>query len=588
MAITFYRIHPAIGIARVGNADRSKEGFFFIGPEVPGIPANYDPASNAFGPFKVDGLVRPQAVRFRIFKFELADDGQESVVGEVNLGEGGVSAIEWTVHVANRKASFVNFDGQKGANVDPLFSDYAQGEVRNGTVGGAKKRRAQLDLDPGPKSIAGGSNVAVELDGSDGPFARLKSIKTLGQLRSDAQGRLIFIGGMGFAEPDKAGTPIVHYANNPHWYDDVSDGPVSARLTVDGAAVGAEAAWVMTAPPDFAPALRSYRSMYDTLADVVARNDEAGTPFERLAPDMERLRRIWKGAGAPEKPSFNRDIFPILHSMTRVWRVYSDEKDINPPKNYHRSFDDMAILGSEADFDLAAAQDVFDRIRVPGSTAISNKALMPHTLGDEPYMGQAGLPYHFVSEVQYQMLKTWSGGNADLDWTGSPPGVNPQDITPYGLDEASLSNAVGGAFYPGIEMGWLSTKPGVYKAPLRFELGKQVGRFAVPGSKDSSRDVFVEAGAFSQQMAQPWHADFRECKREPDQNRPGFLAWWPVQRPDHVFARGTDQYVNWIRKNTATDMLEPEELVEQWFTRGFVIDIDDDLFEVEGPDVPSA
>lgn len=41
------RIHPAIGVARVGNSDQ-----FFIGPESPGVPGNWDSGTSTFKPFK--------------------------------------------------------------------------------------------------------------------------------------------------------------------------------------------------------------------------------------------------------------------------------------------------------------------------------------------------------------------------------------------------------------------------------------------------------------------------------------------------------------------------------------------------------
>ena len=43
-----FRIHPAFGIARVGNASRDTA---FVGPELPGVPANFNPATGTFGPF---------------------------------------------------------------------------------------------------------------------------------------------------------------------------------------------------------------------------------------------------------------------------------------------------------------------------------------------------------------------------------------------------------------------------------------------------------------------------------------------------------------------------------------------------------
>jgi len=61
---TVYKIHPAIGIARVGNSPDE----FFIGPEKIGQPP--DPA----GGFKdAQCRVKRQAARFRIFAHH--DDG---------------------------------------------------------------------------------------------------------------------------------------------------------------------------------------------------------------------------------------------------------------------------------------------------------------------------------------------------------------------------------------------------------------------------------------------------------------------------------------------------------------------------------
>ena len=92
------RIHPAIGVARIGNSDQ-----FFIGPELPGVPGNWDGAAKQFLPFKdAQGRVLRQAARFRIFRI----DESGNAVKEVTLADG--VRIEWRVHVANRKASFLS------------------------------------------------------------------------------------------------------------------------------------------------------------------------------------------------------------------------------------------------------------------------------------------------------------------------------------------------------------------------------------------------------------------------------------------------------------------------------------------------
>src|SRR6267154_5152237 len=100
-----YRIHPAIGVARVGNSPE-----FFIGPEHPGVPGNWDATAQRFLPFKDDqGRVKRQAARFRVF--EVDDAGR--TVREVTTADG--TRIAWRVHVANRKAAFFVFNGQSGA-----------------------------------------------------------------------------------------------------------------------------------------------------------------------------------------------------------------------------------------------------------------------------------------------------------------------------------------------------------------------------------------------------------------------------------------------------------------------------------------
>jgi L-Lysine epsilon oxidase N-terminal len=152
-----YRIHPAIGIARVGDAVRSdaSNDFYFIGPEIPEFAANVDPQSGAQGEFKTpDGKVKPQAARFRIFEYEKGNDGKFRPVGEVTTNNAQRPAsITWTAHLANRKANFCAFHGQAGAEDEPLFSSY--GTPGKPTVRNEKKvktnaeRKKWLELDPG-------------------------------------------------------------------------------------------------------------------------------------------------------------------------------------------------------------------------------------------------------------------------------------------------------------------------------------------------------------------------------------------------------------------------------------------------------
>jgi hypothetical protein len=77
----------------------------------------------------------------------------------------------------------------------------------------------------------------------------------LGEILTDEAGRLLVLGGRGKSGSVPPGVEITNFANNDRWYDDVSDGPVSATVTLPGQdpVVVHEPAWVVVGPPDFAP-----------------------------------------------------------------------------------------------------------------------------------------------------------------------------------------------------------------------------------------------------------------------------------------------------------------------------------------------
>src|SRR5262249_16718504 len=105
------RIHPAIGIARVGNSPDQ----FYLEPETIGArpiecAPTGEPVMSGGDPKAVEtsrdarGRVKRQAARFRVF----ASDGPGVEGRPVVVGR-DVRAMEWTVHVANKKAVWYNF-----------------------------------------------------------------------------------------------------------------------------------------------------------------------------------------------------------------------------------------------------------------------------------------------------------------------------------------------------------------------------------------------------------------------------------------------------------------------------------------------
>ena len=595
-----YRIHPAIGIARVGNADRpaNSDAGYFVGPEKPGIPA--DPGASGFK--DAAGKVRAQAARFRIFEYERAADGTLGLGREVHLNDGRTQSIQWTVELANRKASFFNFDGQAGAT--DLHASRSAGARRNSLVApepvtpdGLAERAGLLDLAPGPQKISGANAGAKTFSINRPPL----KIKTLGELRTDANGQLLVLGGKGMSDRDPnlpwSHGDVVgrlrHYANNDQWFDDVSDGPVSAEIRIEGQTHAVEGAWVIVGPPDFAPHVRAYRTLYDTICDVMVRS----IPFPKEAiyaaalKHLQDMKADWNAATnslATFKPSFTRDIYPILAPMFRLWRVFDRRPSSGgSDRNFHEVLDPslFAEIGGPGS-DAGQRQMVFRKIRDPklavnpGPGNQPEVTKMPNAWGnfyDDPdHPGK----FHSVSLLQYALLAQWQRGQFIEDWAGVP--VAATAITPEGLDEAALENAVGGAFFPGIEAGWHIETPEVYAAPFRFALGKVV-------SSTKVGDLAITAGFFSRQMALPWQADFMDCSKNlvASGPQPRQIGWWPVQRPDDVFSDFDKKRRPWARTADGTDFGK-EDMAKSWWTLGFVIEKDGDLFETQGPQPPSA
>ena len=169
------RIYPGIGIARVGNSEKE----FFIGPEVPG--ATVEPP----GGYKDRrGFVKRQGARFRIYAFDAAG----KVLGECRLDVPGVE-IAWTVTLANKKASWHEFDGV--ANGLTTDDGTKPTPLRNSKF----LDRSQLDITPPPRTIAGVLQSGPRYQFNDGMFAGINV--PLGELQTDSFGRLIVLGGFG-------------------------------------------------------------------------------------------------------------------------------------------------------------------------------------------------------------------------------------------------------------------------------------------------------------------------------------------------------------------------------------------------------
>jgi hypothetical protein len=594
-----YRIHPAIGIARVGNAPASE---YFLGPELPNQRAQRAPdTGTAVPPFKSDGRIKRQAVRFRVFEF-VRDAGQWTVSREVSLADGDVAELTWTVHLANRKASFFEFHGLDGS------PDGAANTKRrnNGDP-------ANLEIDPLPRSIGGRSAGPVEMSKgtSDTPAqerwpnpAPDPDITTLGELRTDQVGRLIVVPGAGIVGKQRGAT-ISNYANNPGCFDDVGDGPVSARLKLrapDGTVTehDAEDGWLVVGPPDFAPPLPQLVSLYDVLLDVAVRElpippdePDASGELSRLSGLAGLVRDLQDGTALSSYTvSFDTDVAPILRAAFGVSSVFEPAhqgkrnmgglgispvlwKQLSDPAHPGVPGRIVAHLHPPAGFDDGAADDT-------GRD-------MPHLLGDDPNNAQQKHRVLTLTPTQYAIMRKWADGVFIGSALGPESLLDPppaQDITPHGLDRAATECASGGAFFPGIEVGWLARQLWVFAAPFRIKHGAP-SRYN--GDQKESQET-VAAGFFSRQMALPWLADFLQCMHEDD----GW-GWWPSQRPDSVQAQ-PEKPVPWHRSSGPDGVPKPwpeagiglpardedtpsyREMLDNWHRFGFVMPTGDGRF----------
>ena len=324
-----YRIHPAIGIARVGDSPDD----YFIGPEAPGVPPSLhkpDAPPSPNGTYKDrQGRIKRQGVRFRIYEYTHDDANVLVQVREITSAE---AQIDWEVHLANRKAAA------------PRFDDNGR---RNDGVPESK-----LIIDAGRQHISVAEQCMKRLRGSFQGSADHAIEVTLGDLLTDSAGRLIILGGFGASQsvaPTAELQKIEHYANNDDWCDDTSDGPVRATIQLHGTteAIEAESAWVIVAPPDFAPPIENVITLYDVVYNMMARFDPALAVSEATTI------------------SFTRDIYPILRRVSDMHWVSEVAAGAHGPNRSGHFISQLALLSSNTSQAAGRRGRIFRKLRNP-------------------------------------------------------------------------------------------------------------------------------------------------------------------------------------------------------------------------------
>ncbi|GAB4187720.1 MAG: LodA/GoxA family CTQ-dependent oxidase [Wenzhouxiangellaceae bacterium] len=608
--ISYIRIHPGIGMARVGNSPD-----FYIGPEAPYTLA--EPGDNSYKDNQQ--RMKRQAQRFRIYAY----DAQGNVLGELSQKTPNVKTVEWKVHVRNLKAANYAFEGAYLYNPDNLRNPSIQ-------PGLAPIERDQLIVDAGVQTIAShaGSPVVLQgtiFDGIEGNQTLPGALKfegkdtqpgedvavtyrsaevTLGELHLDEADRLLFVAGPGVSEcvttpavvitnpsehwnppngpnPDDWLTNQFSYFNVPGWYDDTCGGSIDVTVTMDDGAVystlnnpgtssesrdAKRGAWIVTAPPKYVPGIYHVVSILDRVYET----------FPEADPNNGK------------QTEFYRDIYPILENASNSSWVSGEAFGAQGTAHGPGQPGDLISPENLALFDnpngnAAARQQIYNIMRhtegahpgpvdppptpappprKAGEGPVYNGNLMPKLwgTGGKPLQNQQlgnNLPDQYLSLTTGQLarMKDWADGNYVTGEKIQPTPLEqlPLAQQPTAMDEAALQPTIGGGFHPGIEFPYLIVYQQYFAEAFRVAAD-------------------VEPGSVAAYMSCPWQGDFWSCN----------TAWWPAQRPDIVVEFDGEQRVavDWFRgcdpttgqPLSSTDGYD--QMVQVWWQLGMVVATD--------------
>ena len=511
-------IHPAIGVARVGDAETA----YFIGPEVT------TPPSESPGFYRTpEETLKRQAARFRVYGYNAAGE----VVRELTASN---AMVTWTVHVANRKADWFRFI----TAMDIPETRKLELVRRNAAITGTG--RESLVIDPGPRSISG-----VSVAGGTGhrfDTGEFKGVKVpLGELQTDDQGRLLFLGGHGKSASPSGAPPFDPsepdtFNNADDWYDDMSDGPVTAEVSIDGRIIPCEGAWVICAPPNYAPDLVSWRTMYDLMVDTFVACGELPVP---------------------ETTSFVVDVLPQLQRFSRLQWVNAGMAAMFG-KGRPMDFEDPAFIArlgqgpssSGADPYQELRRNLFNAFRT-ANPKVNEPRLWPWEYGDDfggDLFQKSPRTMLIPPTLQLLHLQRWVDGTFISDWNPSkvPPrslDVVPLQEQPAMLDQAAMHFCLADAFHPGCEMTWPMRHASMYASPFRIRHRESSEPANEYGSTLNQQQALAPDGPLyaqgpgdiTQWMGLPWQGDTGYCRSGYDPDYDPYLpTFWPARVPNTV------------------------------------------------------
>jgi hypothetical protein len=385
----------------------------------------------------------------------------------------------------------------------------------------------------------------------------------LGELRTDEAGRLVVLGGRG-KSASHTGERAITFANNDGWHDDVSDGPVTATVTIGGTTLPVDPAWVVVAPPNYAPLAKSVRTMWDLMRDVA---NTASPPKD------------------PPPLSFEQDIRPLFERLAGLQWVnegFASFFGWRAP-DYLVSPEWLARLNNPGDAEKQTRATIANQFRRADRDAWS-PAPWPWMYGDAMNIPTPKTSNAFttVTSLQLSMLDAWANGKFTADYDPKrQPSRDIKDVAlaeqPAMLDRASLEFCLADAFHPGCEMTWPMRQPTMYMAPFRLLHAADMNANPSYGAAFTPDMVNLPdgplygqvPGGITRWMAVPWQADTASCRSgyrpappQPPVYAPHLPTFWPARVPNQVLS--TDNYNIVINSKSLDDRLKAFATRSNW------------------------
>ncbi len=622
LPIPKFRIYPSIGVARLGNGPAIKEQVIFS-PEIPWANL-YSTEENYL---TEEGKIKKQAQRFYIYEC----DEQGIPVKPVDPKD---YSIEWSAEVANKKPFWYDFNNSLDLSIEAenrnLSPDFAKNKIAPGIAAvqrnpnvlnmgirmpGGYDYRKELVNHP-EKVTVNEENPIQDINGAF-PFEKhdksllAASLNTsanvvgLGRVEYD-NGTLIFYGADGKSAALNPSDLNTDFADNSNWYDDICDGRITATITLktDGTKYelndSLSAAWVTSAPPDYAPQIQPISTMYDMMTG--ASSDEFEPEFSLIFPMLYRLYRMqWVNLGDFLSPSFKETIdkltaegkFKFLYQKSPGKEASAVREEIfNLFRDPAYHYNNEPIIPSSSTTNITNRGSGRDELK------------LPYYPGDGINYPGSPAQWFAIPPILYDQLRLWKDGKFKTIEATTMPLNTMDEIGEYYRQQylkaaedpskrpllmfrAVMETLYGGGFHPGVELTWpmrhnliYAENKEVYKEveggqglfglrevrlnsatdaeqaeiffnDFGFQMGSEDIRESMQAGSEKSWLWKLTPGDLTKWMGIPWQSDAGSCQAVFIEKQYPIPAWWAANLPVHVLPEAN--YLKILDPSVLTD-----------------------------------